>query len=82
MAATELDGIEGFILPAGLRPENREPEDHEPGSTSKVGATRLFPHMNPAERALVRSQSGPGAGVPFLTSPSSQIESPLFRDAS
>ena len=38
--------------------------------------------MNPAERALVRSQSGPGAGVPFLTSPSSpltRIEAPLFR---
>ena len=73
-AATELDGIEGFILPqwsdlaAGFRPENREPEDHEPGSTrdgwqheasSRVEqhfrATRLFPHMNLAERA----QSGP-----------------------
>ena len=100
-AATELDGIQGFILPqwsdlaAGFRPENREPEDHEPGSThegwqheasSRVEqhfrATRLFPHMNPAERALLRSQSGPGAGVPFLTSPTSpltRIESPLFR---
>ena len=100
-AATELDGIEGFILPqwsnlaAGFRPENREPEDHEPGSTrdgwqhgassgveQHFRATRLFPHMNPAERALVRSQSGPGAGVPFLTSPTSpltRIESPLFR---
>ena len=62
---------------------------HEPGSTRESSrveqhfrATRLFPHVNPAERALVRSQSGPGAGVPFLTSPSSpltRIEAPLFR---
>ena len=82
----------GFAVPqwsdlaGGLRPEQREPEDHEPGS-SRAGwqheasrrveqdfrASCLFPHMSPSER---------GAGVALLTSPSSpptRIESPLFR---
>ena len=92
-AATQLEGTAG--LAGGLRPEQREPEDHEPGTARagwQHGASRrveqafrascLFPHMSPSERALVRSQSGPGAGVALLTSPSSpltRIESPLFR---
>ena len=95
-AATQLEGMAGFAVPLwsdlarGLRPEQR---DHEPG-TARAGwqyeassrvdfkASCLFPHMSPSERALVRSQSGSGAGVALLTSPSSPltgIESPLFR---
>ena len=100
-AAAQLEGMAGFAVPqwsdlaGGLRPEQREPEVHEPGS-SRAGwqheassrvqqdfrASCLFPHMSPSERALVRSQSEPGAGVALLTSPSSlltRIESPLFR---
>ena len=89
-AATQLERMASFAVPqwsdlaGGLRPEQREPEDHEPGSSragwqykvssrveQDVRASCLFPHMSPGERVLVRSQSGPGACVALLTSPSS-----------
>ena len=85
--ATQLEGNESVAVPqlsdlaGGLRPEQREPEDHEP--VFRAGWQHcLFPHMSPSERALVRSKSGPGAGVALMTSPSSplaRIESPLFQ---
>ena len=99
-AATELDGLHGFEVPSwsdvagGLRPPDRDPEDHEPGGSRKgwqhEASSRveqdfresLFTRMPPSDRALVRSQSGPGAGVAFSASPSSmltRIEAPLFR---
>ena len=96
-AGTQLEGMAGFAVPLwsdlGGLPEQREPEDHEPGTAwagwqheasveQDFRASCLFPHVSPSERALVRSQSGPGAGVALLTSPSSpltRIESPLFR---
>ena len=99
-AATELDLRQGFEVPSwsdvagGLRPPDRDPEDHEPGGSRKgwqhEASSRveqdfresLFTGMTPSDRALVRSQSGPGAGVAFSASPSSmlrRIEAPLFR---
>ena len=79
-AATQLEGMAGFAVPqwsdlaGGLRPEQWEPEDHEPGSaragwqdeaSSRVEqdfrTSCLFPHMSHSERVLVRSQSGPGS---------------------
>ena len=99
-AATELDGLHGFEVPSwsdvagGLRPPDRDPEDHEPGGSRKgwqhEASSRveqdfresLFTRMPPSDRALVRSQSGPGAGVAFSASPLSmltRIEAPLFR---
>ena len=100
-AATQLQGVQGFEVPqwrdvaAGLRPPDREREEHEPGgnrggwqheASSRLEqvfrAHSLFPQMGPSERAMVRSHHGPGAGVAFSASPSSlltQIESPLFR---
>ena len=81
-------------MAGGLRPPDRDPEDHEPGGSRKgwqhEASSRveqdfresLFTRMPPSDRALVRSQSGPGAGVAFSASPSSmltRIEAPLFR---
>ena len=78
----------------GLRLPDRDLEDHEPGgsrkgwpheASSKVEKDfreSLFTTMPPSDRALVRSQSGPGAGVAFSAFPSSmltRIEAPLFR---
>ena len=99
-AATELDLRQGFEVPSwsdvagGLRPPDRDPEDHEPGGSRKgwqheaSGRVEqdfresLFTGMTASDRALARSQSGPGAGVAFSASPSSiltRIEAPLFR---
>ena len=80
---------------SGLRPPIIGDEDREPGVPGQgwqhaaascveadIRAATLMPRMNPAERALFRSQSGPCAGVPFTTCPSSpltRIDSALFR---
>ena len=82
-------------LQEGLRPPPREPEHHEPGGTragwQHEAASRverqfrtevLLPQMSAQQRAKLRSQSGPVAGVPFSTAPSSpltRIEPALFR---
>ena len=68
----------------GLRPEPREPELHEPGAqragwqheaASRVErhfrAEHILPHLTPTRRAMLRSQSGPVAGIPFSVAPSS-----------
>ena len=68
-------------LADGVRPDSREPEDYEPG-VSRQGwqheaASRverqfrdgvLFERLVPRDRALIRSQAGPGAGL-VLTKP-------------
>ena len=82
-------------LASGLRPLPRNPEDHEPGCPTQgwqhEAASRverqfrsavLFPSLCDSDRALMRSQSGPGAGVALSATPSSaltRIESALFR---
>ena len=65
-------------LATGARPEAREPEEYEPGSVragwQHEAASRVerhfrdhqvFPQMEDPRKALVRSQGGPGAGLPF-----------------
>ena len=82
-------------LAAGLRPLPRNPEDHEPGcprqgwqheAASRVErqfrSAVLFPSFCDSDRALMRSQSGPGAGVALSATPSSaltRIESAVWR---
>ena len=97
-AALELDGVEGFEVPewtalaGGLRPE---PELHEPGgqragwqheAASRVErqfrATHILPHLTPTRQAMLRSQSGPVAGIPFSVVPSSfltRLDPTIFR---
>ena len=66
----------------GARPELREPEDFEPGTTrdgwQHEAASRvekcfreanLFPRMGEARKVLTRSQGGPGAGLVLSTCP-------------
>ena len=81
-------------LANGLRPPPREPEEHEPGSTRQGWQheasvpcewdfrVRIMTTMTASERTLLRSQSGPGAGVALSAAPSNihnRIESHLFR---
>ena len=47
--------------------------------TETLSRERLSTGMSPSDRALVRSQSGPGAGVAFSASLSSNVDTPLFR---
>ena len=86
--ARNLRGVMGFEPPswralvAGVRPEDRDPEDYEPGGIRSgwqhEAASRveqqfregLFEHMSSSRRAMVRSQSGPGAGLDYMTCPS------------
>ena len=78
---------------SGATPPPREPEENEPG-TSRTGwqheassrterqhRKRLFTTMSDSERAMVRSQSGPGVGVPFTVCPTGfeTRTQPLFR---
>ena len=84
----DLTGVGGFVPPSwrelamGARPEPREPEDFEPGSSrdgwqheaaSRVEEsfreTNLFPRLGAARKALMRSQGGPGAGLALSTCP-------------
>ena len=95
-----LTGVHGFEPPGwralaeGLRPQTRDPEEHEPGIVSggwqHEAAIRVEWHtrsvflssMSASEQALLRSQSGPGAGVPLSVAPASaltRIDSHLFR---
>ena len=82
-------------LAGGLRPEPREPELHEPGgqragwqheAASRVErhfrAEHILAHLTLTRRAMLRSQSGPVAGIPFSVAPSSfltRLEPALFR---
>ena len=70
----------------GVRPDSREPEDYEPG-VSRQGwqheaASRverqfrdgvLFERLVPRDRALIRSQAGPGAGLVPTVAPTSLL---------
>ena len=82
-------------LTAGLRPPPREPEFHEPGgpragwqheAASSVErqfrTMSVLPLLSPTGRAMLRSQSGPAAGVAFSALPSSPLtrfQPALFR---
>ena len=81
-------------LANGQRPPRREPEEFEPGgcrhgwqheAASRVERQhrgRLMPCLPHQQRAMLRSQSGPLAGVPLSTTPCnflSRIDSHLFR---
>ena len=47
-----------------------------------TGTRKLFPGMNDASRALIRSQAGPGAGMALSTSPlclHTRFDSQVFR---
>ena len=81
-------------LAAGLRPEDvdMEPEPSQPKHGWQKFAsvtiqnvhreTVVWPTLSPAEQAMVRSQSGPLASVPFTAMPTSRvtrITSDLFR---
>ena len=81
-------------LAAGLRPEDvdMEPEPSQPKHGWQKFAsvtiqnvhreTVVWPTLSPAEQAMVRSQSGPLASVPFTAMPTSRvtrISSDLFR---
>ena len=78
-------------LAEGLRPQTRDPEEHEPGIVSggwqHEAAVRVEWHTRSiflssmSDQALLRSQSGPGAGVPLSVAPASAltwIDSHLF----
>ena len=71
---------------SGLRPPVIGDEDREPGVPRQwwqhaaascveadFHAATLMPRMNPVERTLLRSQSGPCAGGPFTTCPISPL---------
>ena len=73
-------------LMEGARPPPRDPEDDEPGSqwqgwqheaSSRIERefrdAQLFPTINDAQRALLRSQSGPGAGMFLRTTPCNPV---------
>ena len=81
-------------LADGQRPPLRDPDDSEPGdfrhgwqheASSRVERQHreiLLPQLTDSERAMLRSHSGPLAGVPFSTTPSSflsRIDSHFFR---
>ena len=90
--AHQLVGVEGFGVANG-RPPRRKPGVFEPGgcrhgrqheAASQVERQhrgRLMPRLPQQQRAMLRSQSGPLAGVPLLTTPCnlSRINSHLFR---
>ena len=69
-------------LALGARPPPREPDDYDLGAqrlgwqheaSSRVELQfrelQLMPGLSEGDRALMRSQSGSGAGVPFSTAP-------------
>ena len=81
-------------LAHGLRPPELEPDDFEPGGCrggwQHEGSTRverqyrrsLMARLTDSERTMLRSQSGPLAGVPLSTTPSDflhRVDSHLFR---
>ena len=81
-------------LANGARPPVREPDQHEPGCQragwQHEGSARLeeavreslFVTMTDCERALVRSQGGPGAGAAYTACPKcsiTRIDPHLFR---
>ena len=52
------------------------------GSSANFRAEHILPHLTPTRRAMLRSQSGPVAGIPFSVAPSSfltRLEPALFR---
>ena len=90
----EFDPPSWDALARGARPPTREPEDREPGTTrhgwqqeasSRVeGEFRndMFSRIPDQTQALIRSQSGRGAGAALTVTPSNRetsIPSHLFR---
>ena len=74
----------------GRSPENRDPTEPRFGwqclASADVERTFLqgvvWPELSPADRALLRSQCGPFAGIPFTCSPvvvESRLEPQIFR---
>ena len=75
----------------GVRPETRPPDEFEPGgvrpSWQHEAASRteehfrevLFDTISDRDRALIRSQAGPGAGVAPRMAPITSIQPHLFR---
>ena len=90
-----FSSLSAVTVTAGQRPPILEVEDREPGvprlGWQHAAAIRiessfrteiLMPRMSPVEQALLRSQSGPCAGVAFSICPSSpltRIDSALFQ---
>ena len=78
-AALELDGEEGFEVPewtalAGESGLAARAVRERVGSTKQPdgsNAEHILPHLTPTRRAMLRSQSGPVAGIPFSVAPSS-----------
>ena len=74
-----------LALADGQRPPRRDPDDSEPGdfrhgwqheTSSRVKRQHrevLLPRLTDSERAMLRSQSGPLAGVPLSTTPSHSL---------
>ena len=96
-AARDLTGVGGFEPPwwrklvMWARPEPREPEDFEPGTTrdgwqleaashveEAFRAESLFPRMCDSRKALTRSQGGPGAGLALSSMPCQPTDHVLF----
>ena len=95
--AGDLVGVGGFGPPKrislanGARPHMRQPGDYEHGGSDKGGSMEqplefrdavLMPRLASHEQALLRSQSGPMAGAPLTsvpTSPLLQFDPQLFR---
>ena len=81
--SSRLGGLSWSVMAAGLRPEAREPEAHEPQCCRQgwqhEAASRveeefreaLFPDLSASRQALLRSQSDSGAGAAFSVTPSS-----------
>ena len=88
LAAFQLMGIEGFEVPSwealadGLRPPSQEPEDTDPGGFKHGWQHEAASRWADHEKALMRSQSGPFAGVALSVAPINfltRIDPSLFR---
>ena len=88
--STDLNHQSGEHWPTACDPHRENLRRTSRGPSAKVGSTRLqyfrerrvMTTMSASERVLIRSQSGPGAGVSLSATPSNshnRIESHLFR---
>ena len=97
-ARRTLTGVRGFEPPSwqavaeGARPVILPPDEYEPGGvrqgwqhasrTEEVFRDNIFDTLSDRDRALIRSQAGPGAGVALRVAPTNRlttIEPHLFR---